>query len=72
MCELTEALDKITVEMVNTINHGECIQLNDDYHLYKYVEEDIVSVFEESEDVEVIQVMINPDKESGLEFESLI
>ena len=70
---LDKALEKVTTYDVLTIGHGEEITLTDEYVLYKYAEDDIITVVFEEEWEEVAQVMI--DKHEGelvLTFEMLV
>lgn len=70
---LGKALEKVTTHDVLTIGHGEEITLTDEYVLYKYAEDDIITVVFEEEWEEVAQVMI--DKYEGelvLTFEMLV
>ena len=71
--KLQDAIDKVTPDF-NGITHGEEIELNDEYHLYHYTEDDIVVINRVKDDegndgwTEVMQVMSDGEK---LTFEKL-
>ena len=67
---LTDAINNVTEEIFNSIEHGQEITLNEEYHLYKYSEEDIISIYKTETDEEIIQVLSNG--KGSFEFESLI
>jgi hypothetical protein len=66
--KLNEALEKITVDMLNNLEYGEEIELNENYTLYHYCEDDIVVVNETENWDEIFQVLWN-DKD--ITFEKL-
>lgn len=66
--KLEDAQSKVTTELFNRIEHGEEIKLNDKYLLYRYSEEDIYSIVEEKEWLEVLQVMTS---DNGFIFEEI-
>lgn len=63
-----EATDKITVEMMNNLEHGDELKLNDDFTLYHYTGEDVFMVVLTDSWIEVFQVMINGNE---IELETL-
>lgn len=65
---LYEALEKLTIEMLNELEYGEEIELNKEYTLYHYIEDDIVVVNEIDDWTEIVQVLWN---EREITFESL-
>lgn len=65
---LQDARNKITLEILGSMKHGKEFELNEYYHLYKYIEEDIISVYKTEGDEELIQVMIG---EGEILFEQL-
>ncbi|MBC7845533.1 MAG: hypothetical protein H7Y10_03475 [Flavobacterium sp.] len=65
---LMEAMDKVTIEMMDNLDHGDEIELNEKYTLYHHTEEDIFVINEISEWEEVLQVMTNGEE---LIFEKL-
>ena len=67
---LTDAMEKVTEELFNTIEPGEEKILNEKYHLYRYLEDDIISIYDSETEEEVIQVLT--DEKGKFEFESLI
>ena len=70
---LDKALEKVTTHDVLTIGHREEITLTDEYVLYKYAEDDIITVVFEEKWEEVAQVMIdNYEGELVLTFEMLV
>jgi hypothetical protein len=66
---LMEACDKVTIEMMKALEHGEELELNDKYTLHHYSEEDVYTINKTDDWEEVLQVMTNGD---AIEFESLI
>jgi len=66
--KLNQALESITVDMLNNLEYGEEIELNENYTLYHYCEEDIVVVNETKNWDEIFQVLWN-DKD--ITFEKL-
>ena len=65
---LNEALESITVDMLNNLEYGDEIELNESYSIYHYCEEDIVVVNETKNWDEIYQVLWN-DKD--ITFEKL-
>lgn len=65
---LKNAINKVTKELIDTIQHGQEIVLNEKYHLYKYCEEDIISIYKTRNDKEKVQVLTNG---KDLTFEKL-
>lgn len=65
--------EKVTVDMVQSLNYGESIMLDDIHELYHYTEEDIIVInkLEDDEHTELYQVLIDYET-LQLEFESLI
>lgn len=59
---LDEAMDKVTIELINSLDHGEEIELNEKYTLYHYTEEDIIVLNETEEWQEVFQIMTDGEK----------
>jgi len=55
--KLDEALNKITDKMCSDLEHGDEIQLNDTYTLYRHSDEDMWDVFNTAEWEEVASVM---------------
>jgi len=66
--KLNQALESITVDMLNNLEYGEEIELNENYTLYHYCEDDIVVVNETENWDEIFQVLWN-DKD--ITFEKL-
>jgi hypothetical protein len=65
---LEDAQNKVTVEMLNSLENGEEIKLNDLYTLYSYIDDDCIVIVLTEEWVEVLQVLY--DSESVV-FEAL-
>lgn len=65
---LEDAQNKVTVEMLNSLENGEEIKLNDLYTLYSYIDDDCIVIVLTEEWVEVLQVLY--DNESVV-FEAL-
>jgi translation elongation factor P/translation initiation factor 5A len=63
-----QAIDMVTIEMLNELTYGEEIQLNDKFCLYHYIEDDLV-VFNDSEEWEELYVIEWNDKTSEIIFE---
>jgi len=59
---LDEAMDKVTIEILNGLDHGEEIELNEKYTLYHYTEEDIIVLNETEEWEEIFQIMTDGEK----------
>jgi hypothetical protein len=59
---LEDAMNKITVAMLNTLEHGEELELNSEYTLYHYTEDDIFVLNETDEWEEIYQVMYEGDE----------
>lgn len=60
--ELQEALDKVTIPMLNDLQYGEELKLNDKYTLYRYHDDDsmgfqCVSIVETKYWLEVLAVL---------------
>ncbi len=67
---LLEAMDKVTSKMKNELEHGEELELNASYTLYKYSEEDIIVINKTEEWEEILQLF--HDGNDNIEFESLV
>jgi hypothetical protein len=68
MSNLEQAMDTITIDMLNALSYGDEIELNDEYTLYHYLEDDIVVIVRTLEWEEVLQVMWN---DNGIDYEEL-
>jgi len=60
--KLNEAMDKVTIEMLNSLDHGEEIELNEKYTLYHDTEEDIFVLNKTEEWEEIFQIMTDGEK----------
>ena len=68
---LEDAINKITVDVVKSLSYGEEVELNEEYTLYHYTEEDIIVLNKTEEWEEVYQIMFKDDKENSLILEKL-
>lgn len=68
---LEDAINKITVDVVKSLSYGEEVELNEEYTLYHYTEEDIIVLNKTEEWEEVYQIMFKDDKEDSLILEKL-
>jgi len=57
-----KAMRLISLELINSIQCGEEIQLSNGYVLYKYVEDDIIVLVNEEEWEEEFQIMTDGDE----------
>ncbi len=58
---LLDAQDKVTKDIFNSLEHGEEIELNEVYKLYRYTEDDIFVIIKSEEWEEVLQVLTDGD-----------
>ena len=68
---LEDAINKITIDVVKSLSYGEEVELNEEYTLYHYTEEDIIVLNKTEEWEEVYQIMFEDDKEDSLVLEKL-
>jgi hypothetical protein len=61
--ELQEAMDMVTIEMLNDLTYGEEQPLNDKYCLYHYTEDDLVVLNDTEEWEELYTVLWNTEAE---------
>lgn len=66
---LEEAQENLTIDMLESLEYGEEIQMNELITLYHYSEEDIIVLNLTEEWEEVLQVMIT--EKGGILFEEL-
>ena len=59
---LSQVLDTITIDMLNSISYGEDIELSDKYTLYHYSENDVIVVNLTDEWEEIVQVLSNDNQ----------
>lgn len=55
--ELQEALDKVTIPLLDSLVYGQEVELNDTYTLYHYAEQGFVSIVETENWNEVLAVL---------------
>ena len=69
---MTPITEKVTVDMVQSLNYGESMMLDDTHELYHYTEDDIIVInrLEDDEHTELYQVLIDYET-LKLEFEKL-
>ena len=67
---LQEACDLITVDMLNNIQSGEEIQLNDNFTLYYYIEDEVLVLNHTETWTEILAVMYGAENKT-VEFEEL-
>lgn len=60
--QLDEAKKKITFEMLEALQYGDEIKLNDKYTLYHYCEEDIIVIVQSEPWEEILQVLYSKDE----------
>jgi hypothetical protein len=65
---LEDAQDKVTRELMDDLDYGEEVELNELYCLYHYTEDDIFVINLVDEWEEILQVQYNGD---DIEFEAL-
>lgn len=65
---LDNALDKVTIEMLESLDYGEEIELNEKYTLYHYTEDDFISVVRTEDWEELFAVLFD---ENEIIFEDL-
>lgn len=67
---LDNAFDKITIELLKSLDFGDEIELNEEYTLYHYIEDDFISLVRTEDWTELFAIMY--DDESGeIIFEEL-
>ena len=59
---LQDAQDKITLELLKSLDCGDEIELNNDYTLYRYLEDECIVIVLTEEWEEVLQVMYDENK----------
>ena len=58
--KLDEAMNKITIDMLEELRYGDSVQLNSKFELYHYCEDEIIVLnSSDHEDEEVIQIQYN-------------
>lgn len=69
---LIDAMDKITVKMLLNLEHGEEIELNSEYSLYHYTEDDIFVINRNEDWEEMYQVLYSLHEENNqITFEKI-
>lgn len=66
--KLEDAQDKITIQMMDSLEHGEELELNETFTLYHYTEDDVFVVVKAEDWQEILQVMTDGEE---ISFETL-
>ena len=64
-----QAISLITDELIESLNHGDGAELNSEFTLYKYLEEDIIVVVLKEEWTEIATVL---KEEEGFIYEMVV
>lgn len=67
---LDDAVNKITIDLVKKLEYGEEVELNEEYTLYHYTEDDII-VLNRTEDWEELYQILYNDEDQSIIFEKL-
>lgn len=67
---LDDAVNKITINIVKGLQYGEELELNEEYTLYHYTEDDVV-VLNRTEDWEELYQILYNDEDQSIIFEKL-
>lgn len=67
---LDNAFDKITIELLKSLDFGDEIELNEEYTLYHYIEDDFISLVRTEDWTELFSIMYD-DKSGEIIFEEL-
>lgn len=59
--KLDDAINQVTIEMLKNLTYGEELELNSEYTLYHYVEDDIIVLVKGEEWEEVYQFLYNEE-----------
>lgn len=59
--KLDDAINQVTIEMLKNLTHGEELELNSEYTLYHYVEDDIIVLVKSEDWEEVYQFLYNEE-----------
>jgi hypothetical protein len=59
--KLDDAINQVTIEMLKNLTHGEELELNSEYTLYRYVEDDIIVLVKSEDWEEVYQFLYNEE-----------
>ena len=70
MDKLEDAMSKVTIEMLDSLNYGEEIELNDKYVLSHYCEDECIVLVEVTEWEELFSVLYSTEDKEII-FESL-
>jgi hypothetical protein len=58
---LEDAISKITIDVVKSLSYGEELELNEEYTLYHYTEDDIIVLNKTEEWEEIYQTLYNEE-----------
>jgi len=67
---LEDAISKITIDVVKSLSYGEELELNEEYTLYHYTEDDVIVLNRTEEWEEVYQILFN-EEENNIILEKL-
>ena len=67
---LDNAFDKITIELLKSLEFGQEIELNEEYTLYHYIEDDFISLVR-TEDWEELYSVLYDEETDEIIFEEL-
>lgn len=70
MNKLNNALEKLTIELLKSLDYGQEVELNDEYTLYHYIDDDFISIVRTEDWVELYAVQYNEDS-GEIDLESL-
>lgn len=60
--EIQEAIDSVTIEMINDLDYGEEVELTKGFCLSHYCEEDVIVLNDSEEWDELLQILIDEDE----------
>jgi len=67
---LEDAISKITIDVIKSLSYGEEVELNEEYTLYHYTEDDVIVLNRTEEWEEVYQILFN-EEENNIILEKL-
>jgi hypothetical protein len=67
---LEDAISKITIDVIKSLSYGEEVELNEEYTLYHYTEDDIIVLNRTEDWEEVYQILFN-EEENNIILEKL-
>jgi hypothetical protein len=67
---LEDAISKINIDVIKSLSYGEEVELNEEYTLYHYTEDDVIVLNRTEEWEEVYQILFN-EEENNIILEKL-